>query len=197
MNNDVIFRYKNGRIIQIKVKQEQTTNEYMNDKIRGKKKLTEQEKEQYFNEHFYMQDGDYYEGIEELSDKDKKYWNERKKAYDFKGGTYKKRINVIDKQTGKEIAHLRYEEIYKPEIMEYPNKIWVTKVEVNPEYQRKGIATQMYKELQKRAGNEDIYFGELTLQGRKLVENVGKITKQQLVNSKGNTYRRFWLFLNL
>lgn len=38
MNDDVIFRYKNGRIIPIKVKQEQTTNDYMNDKIRKKKK---------------------------------------------------------------------------------------------------------------------------------------------------------------
>ena len=33
----VIFRYKNGRIIPIKVDEEQTTNEYMNDKIRGNK----------------------------------------------------------------------------------------------------------------------------------------------------------------
>lgn len=33
----VIFRYKNGRIIPIKVDEEQTTNEYMNNKIRGKK----------------------------------------------------------------------------------------------------------------------------------------------------------------
>jgi len=32
----VIFRYKNGRIIPIKVDEEQTTNEYMNDKIRKK-----------------------------------------------------------------------------------------------------------------------------------------------------------------
>lgn len=32
----VIFRYKNGRIIPITVDEEQTTNEYMNDKIRGK-----------------------------------------------------------------------------------------------------------------------------------------------------------------
>lgn len=30
----VIFRYKNGRIIPIKVDEEQTTNDYMNDKIR-------------------------------------------------------------------------------------------------------------------------------------------------------------------
>lgn len=36
MQEDVIFRYKNGRIIPIKVKQEQTTNDYMNDKIRKK-----------------------------------------------------------------------------------------------------------------------------------------------------------------
>ena len=32
----VIFRYKNGRIIPIKVDEEQTTNDYMNDKIRNK-----------------------------------------------------------------------------------------------------------------------------------------------------------------
>lgn len=195
MDEEVIFRYKNGRIIPIKVDNAQTTNEYMNNKIRDKKKLTEQEKEQYFNEHFYMEDGDYYKGIKELSDEEKKYWNERKKAYDFKGGTYKKRINVIDKQTGKEIAHLRYEEIYKPEIMEYPNKIWVTKIEVKPEYQRKGIATQMYKELQRRAGDEEIYFGEATTPGRKLIENIATITKTKPSWTKGRNL--YWGKINL
>lgn len=34
MNNDIIFRYKNGRIIPIKVNKDLTTNEYMNKKIR-------------------------------------------------------------------------------------------------------------------------------------------------------------------
>lgn len=43
MQEDVIFRYKNGRIIPIKVKQEQTTNEYMNSKIRKIPKIEEQE----------------------------------------------------------------------------------------------------------------------------------------------------------
>lgn len=185
---------KNGNRVFIKNKD---INDYMNNKIRKKGKKTEEEKEQYFNEHFYMQDGDYYEGIEELGNEDKKYWNEKEKAYDFKGGAYKKRINVIDKETGKEIAHLRYEEMYKPEIMEYPNKIWVTKIEVDPNYRRKGIATQMYKELQRRAGDEDIYFGEMTLQGRKTIENIGKITKQKLVNNRGYTYRYFWGRINM
>lgn len=36
MDKDVIFRYKNGRIIPIKIKLDKTTNEYMNDKIRNK-----------------------------------------------------------------------------------------------------------------------------------------------------------------
>lgn len=37
MQEDVIFRYKDGRIIPIKVNKEKTTNDYMNDKIRDKK----------------------------------------------------------------------------------------------------------------------------------------------------------------
>lgn len=39
----VIFRYKNGRIIPIKVDEEQTTNEYMNNKIRNKKEYAEKD----------------------------------------------------------------------------------------------------------------------------------------------------------
>lgn len=38
MQEDVIFRYKNGRIIPIKVNNTQTTNEHMNNIIRGENK---------------------------------------------------------------------------------------------------------------------------------------------------------------
>ena len=134
-------------------------------------------KEQYFKEHFYLESGDYF--AEDLYNRDKKFWNDKKKAYDFKHGLYYKRINVIDKETGKEIANVRYKEVYKPKLMEVENKIHVVKIEVHPDYRRKGIATQLYKELQRRAGNEDIYFGEFTKDGKKLVESIGKITKMK------------------
>lgn len=42
MNNDVIFRYINGRIVPIKVNKDKTTNQYMNDKIRNKKENDEE-----------------------------------------------------------------------------------------------------------------------------------------------------------
>ena len=187
MQENGVWRTINGRRVFIKNKD---INDYMNNKIRKKGKKTEEEKEQYFNEHFYIQDGDYF--AEDPYNQEKKYWNEEKKQYDFKHGIYKKRINVIDKATGKEVGHIKYEEIYKPEIMEVENKIHVTKIEVKPEYQRKGIATQMYKELQRRAGNEDIYFGELTTPGKKLVEKIGKITKEQNYG-----YKDYWGRINL
>lgn len=38
MNEDVIFRYINGRIVPIKINKDKTTNQYMNDKIRKRTK---------------------------------------------------------------------------------------------------------------------------------------------------------------
>ena len=65
MNEDVIFRYKNGRIIPIKVNKDKTTNEYMNDKIRtSAKKITKKD----------IVDGEMYQGADG-------YWN-----YDLKEG---------------------------------------------------------------------------------------------------------------
>lgn len=43
MKDNVIFRYKNGRIIPIKVNKDITTNDYMNNKIRNKKVYTEKD----------------------------------------------------------------------------------------------------------------------------------------------------------
>ena len=48
----VIFRYKNGRIIPIKVDEEQTTNEYMNNKIKNKR-------EERINDHTLKYNGYY------------------------------------------------------------------------------------------------------------------------------------------
>lgn len=61
--SNVIFRYKNGRIIPIEVNDSTTTNDYMNNKIRNKK-LTKKD----------IVDGDIYQGADG-------YWN-----YDLKDG---------------------------------------------------------------------------------------------------------------
>jgi len=201
---DVIFRYINGRIVPIKVNKDKTTNEYMNDKIRNKtskKTKNQEEKEKDFNENFVIGDeeysekyphmgvlGGYHEGIE------KKYWNEKEKAVDYKSGEYFKQIVVNDKKTGQNVGRLWYKELYKPEMFEIPDRIQVQKIEVHPDYRRRGIATQMYKELQKRAGNEDIYFEELTGDGKKLLESVGEITKVQDMywSYKNHKHDRYW-----
>lgn len=172
MKEDVIFRYKNGRIIPIKVKQEQTTNDYMNDKIRGKKND--------FNEKYEIVDGDFY-----------KEWNEA--GYNFSSkknwGEYK-RISAIDKKTGKEVGYLKYEDVSDFTKTSMTDKINVVNVVVNDKYRRQGIATELYKELQKRAGDNDIYLGEVTPEGQKLIKAIGTVTKEEI--HKGAKNPKHW-----
>lgn len=66
----VIFRYKNGRIIPIKVDEEQTTNEYMNNKLRGTS-IYDKINEEYNDENFkYLpENGDEaYDKYDEMSE---------------------------------------------------------------------------------------------------------------------------------
>lgn len=63
MQGDVIFRYKNGRIIPIKVNKTETTNEHMNNKIRGEEnkvyKLTDNQIDQVIDESVSQWDDNY------------------------------------------------------------------------------------------------------------------------------------------
>lgn len=194
MQEDGVWRTINGRRVFIKNKD---VNDYMNDKIRGKK--TEEEKEQYFNEHFYFEDGDYYRATffneqddskDYLKDKD---WDSTKKGYDIKeAGLVKKRIAVKDKNTNAEVGFIKYKEVYDNSRTSYTSRINIDEIVVKDNYRRKGIATQLYKEVQRRAGNEDIYFGELTPKGKKLIEKIGTITKKE-----DGKYPDYWGRINL
>lgn len=180
MDDNVIFRYKDGRIIPIKLNKNMTTNDFMNDKIRSD---ANSKKNKEFNDNFYMQDGDFYEE-----------WKKGNASQEF-NSVYnwgeEKRINVYDKKTNKQVAYLKYKEVKDYSKTDMKDKINVVTITVDKNYRRKGIATQLYKELQKRAGNNDIHFGELSDEGKKLVKSIGKITKK---NDKHNDY---WGRINL
>ncbi len=141
-------------------------------------------KEQYFNDNFYMQDGDFYqEWREKYPDKNwgTKYpWGEEK------------RIDVYDKKNNKQVAYLKYKEVKDYSKTSMKDKINVVNIFVDDKYRRKGIATQLYKELQRRTGDEDINFGEFSKEGKELVESIGKITKVEK-----NNYNYYWGRINL
>ena len=145
------------------------------------------EKEKYFNENFYMQDGDFYEEWRKAQPNED--WNTK-----HSWGEYK-RINVFDKKNNKQVGYLTYKEVNNCDKTSMKDKINVVMIKVDEKYRRKGIATQMYKELQRRAGNSDISFGELTKEGKKLVESIGKITKKQ--NYTSTTQPDYWGRINL
>ena len=153
------------------------------------------DKEKNFNDNFYIEDGDYLNEFpwQNKDNSGKKYWNEKEKAYDYKNGIYEKRISVIDKKTNNEVGYLKYKEVYDPTNLLITDKIQVDGILVDEKYRRQGIATQMYKELQRRAGDNDIYFGELTREGKKLLESIGKVRKRKIGASK---YDYYWGRIN-
>jgi len=57
-------------------------------------------------------------------------------------------------------------------------------IRVDNKYRHKGIAKELYRKLQKQYPNKTIKFGEMTEEGRQLIEHIGKITKQ-IKNSDG------------
>lgn len=169
----------------------------VNDKGNIVKDNKQDEKEKYFNEHFYLEDGDYLKEFDwqnKDSKNGKKYWNEKEKAYDYGHGTYDKRISAIDKETKQEVGHIKYKEVYDPSKLFIEDKFHVDSIYVDEKYRRQGIATQLYKELQRRAGNQDIYFGEMTPEGKKLINKIGKITKQTRLGS--GKYVHYWGRIN-
>ena len=67
-------------------------------------------------------------------------------------------------QDGKEVATLEYGE--------YEGKPNVKMIEVDPEYRRKGIATKLLQELQRKYPDTEINFGMTTPDGSKLLESI-------------------------
>lgn len=173
--------------------------------ILEKIKMSDSDKEKYFNDNFTISDAVlgkdyiYYGSVDPgqlEKDVDKKWWNKKQNAIDYKQGMYRKQLVVKEKATGKEVGRLWYKELYKPEKFQYENKIWVDKIEVHPDYRRKGIATQMYKELQRRAGDEDIYFGELTPQGKRLLNSIATITDIKPFKYRGKNMDEYFGRIN-
>ena len=76
-----------------------------------------------------------------------------------------KTISIKNENTGIYEGRLEYWENENKEIH-------IERTNVFKEYQRKGLATMMLKELQKRAGDNDIYFDTLTKDGEKLINKV-------------------------
>lgn len=152
---------------------------------------TKDTKETYFNKNFRLEDDDYYKEFnkskKDYDYKQDKYWKEDKKGYDNEHGILEKRISVIDKKTNEDIGHIKYKEVYDFNKTSLTDKFNVDEIAVKEEYRGKGIATKLYRELQKRAGNQELHFGELTEEGKKLVESIGTITRK--TNEK---YPHYW-----
>lgn len=64
----------------------------------------------------------------------------------------------------------------------YNNEYHVERTNVFNDYRRKGLATIMLKELQKKVGDNDIYFDMLTPDGEKLIN---KIASKKEIYKKG------------
>ena len=159
MQDDVIFRYKNGRIIPIKVNKEQTTNDYMNDKLRNKNKMPKiEEQEQNFGDYNYC-------GL----------------------GMRDKNGNTIALLTYLKLNDMSKSDLYKS--MFGGRRIAVERIDVNEAYRRKGYATALFKNLQGKYPNEEIRFGQLEPDGEKLLKSIADITDSELKEGhKRKTY---------
>ena len=158
----VIFRYKNGRIIPIKVDEEQTTNDYMNDKIRNKGKETFDNIEA--------------NSPEEYKQKRKEYVNKniKFKQTDYPADYYKINAMIDNKIAG--VVRYSIED----------GQIYVDFIDTEDNYLRSGVATNLYKQLQSKTPNKDIVFGDLTPEGKALLNKIGTIKK----NKNGKYYGR-------
>jgi len=83
-------------------------------------------------------------------------------------GVFKK-IKALDK--GETVGTLTYYEENDKPIVHY--------IEVQKDYRRVGIATNMYKRLQDNYPNKEIKFGYLTPEGKKLLDKIGSTRKKQ------------------
>ena len=64
------------------------------------------------------------------------------------------------------------------------SNIFIKNIEVNKNYRRKGIATKLYKMIQKENNGKEIRFGNLTSDGMKLINKIGKITREYTPEGK-------------
>lgn len=130
---------------------------------------------------------------------DKKY-NVKKSIVKKEAWGSIKRFDVYNEKN-EPIAFLTYKQVDNADNLFNKDKIQVGHIEVNEKYRRQGIATSLYKKLQKEAGDNDIYFGELTKDGKKLLDKIGKITKKQDLGMQkryGEKYRHinYWGRIN-
>jgi len=88
------------------------------------------------------------------------------------------KIATIDKKTNKEVGHLYYKEVTDMEKAGFVNNLKIRDIVIFVEepYRHMGIATQMYKYLQNKFKDDEIYFGNFTPEGKKLVRKIGNIT---------------------
>lgn len=92
----------------------------------------------------------------------------------------------MNDKDGNAIAHLTYlklndmkkSDAYKG--MFGGRRIAVERIEVEPNYRRKGYATALLKQLQNKYPNEDIRFGQLEPDGEKLINKIANITDSEL-----------------
>ena len=148
----------NGRKIFIKDK---TTNEYMNNKIRNSK------------ETFDNIDAD---SFEEYKQKRKEYVDKNIK---FKQVDYLADYHKINAMIDNKIAG-----VVRYNIKD--GQIYVDFIDTESNYARSGIATNLYKQLQSKTPNKDIVFGDLTPEGKALLNKIGMVKK----NDNGKYYGR-------
>jgi len=148
VKDEVIWITKNGVHIPI-------TNNYMNNKIRGK------------SETFDTIDANTRDEFE----KKRKAYVEQNLAFSEKESKDKTMGKIKAILDNKIVGTLEYE----------INKYGQTEVHfiwVNNDYRRYGIGTKLYNEIQSKTPNQDLLIKEFTGEGKKLLENIGVITKQ-------------------
>lgn len=72
------------------------------------------------------------------------------------------------KVDGKIVGSLNYE-------INDNGQIEVANIHVNDDYRRLGIATKLYEQLQEKTPDQDIKFGELTEEGKKLLDSIASL----------------------
>ena len=108
-----------------------------------------------------------------LSDNDNK--NIKVEVNDFYGGEMFATMSYT--QDGKTVGTIEYSE--------YDGKPNVKMIEVEPEYRRKGIATKLLQELQKKYPDAEINYGMTTPDGSKLLESITyDVTDEAIVADK-------------
>ncbi len=82
-------------------------------------------------------------------------------------GAYKGQINgdvVATDKTGKQVGLLQYQQ--------FEDEVLIAWMEVSPEMQRRGVATQLYQELQKEWPDKKITWGMTTPEGTALRKKI-------------------------